>query len=349
VVLLLVFIPITWGLAAFITSSITEPIGKLAQATTELAGGNLDHRIWLPGQKANELGALAIAFNNMADQLQDTIESLERYREHLEELVVERTHELQNVNQNLQREITERKQAEAQQGKLLQELVRSNKELEEFAYVASHDMQEPLRMIASYLKLLEKHYKGQLDPEANKFITYAVDGAKRMQQLINDLLRYSRVGTQEKLFAPTDCESVLEQALTNLRLKINDHQATITYDTLPIVVADQAQLLQLFQNLLGNAIKFHGRHPPEIHVGAVKRNGDWLFSVKDNGIGIEPEDTEHIFDIFQRLHHRGEYEGTGIGLAICKKIVERHDGRIWVESKPEQGAKFLFTIPQRDS
>jgi signal transduction histidine kinase len=236
-----------------------------------------------------------------------------------------------------------------------QELARSNAELEQFAYVASHDLQEPLRMVASYLKLLKRHYQGCLDAEADEFITYAVDGAIRMEALVNDLLKYSRVDIQGNPFAPTDCTEVLKVALINLQLIIEDTGARVFYADLPTVMADEIQLIQLFQNLIGNAIKFRGDDPPEIHV-AVEYNDrkvynetdQWLFSVRDNGIGLDPQQAERIFTIFQRLHTKQEYEGTGIGLAVCKKIVERHGGRIWVESKIGKGSIFFFTIPDRE-
>ena len=234
-----------------------------------------------------------------------------------------------------------------EQKKAQEELVRSNRELEQFAYIASHDLQEPLRMVSSYLQLLERRYADRLDQDAKDFIDFAVDGARRMRQLINDLLTYSRVGTRAKQFAPTDCNEIVTQTVNNLTVAIQETDAHITCDDLPTVVADETQILQLFQNLMGNAIKFHGDRPPRIHIGVEERDGVWVFSVQDNGIGIRPRDSERIFRIFQRLHGREEYEGTGIGLAVCKKIVERHGGWIWVESEPGQGSTFTFTLPTR--
>ena len=225
------------------------------------------------------------------------------------------------------------------------ELKRSNTELEQFAYVASHDLQEPLRMISGYTSLLAKRYKGSLDQDADTFIAYAMDGANRMRSLINDLLCYSRVGTKGKDFALTDCESVLAKTLTSLQMSIQESGATVTHDLLPRVMGDSGQLAQLFQNLIGNGIKYRNRRAPEIHVSCRREGQDWLFAVKDNGIGIDPQYAERIFIIFQRLHTRQEYPGTGIGLAVCKRIVERHGGRIWVESTLGQGSTFWFTIP----
>jgi len=243
------------------------------------------------------------------------------------------------------------------------DLRRSNAELEQFAYVASHDLQEPLRMVSSYMQLLAQRYKGKLDSDADDFIGYAVDGATRMQTLINDLLTFSRVGTRGKPFEPTDCETVLEQVLTNLKMAIDESGALITHDALPTVMADESQQVQLFQNLIENAIKFRGDVVPRIHISATRGSAfvdsdsrpenmhreAWVFAVRDNGIGLEPEFFDRIFTIFQRLHSRDEYAGTGIGLAVCKKIVERHGGRIGVESEVGKGTTFFFSIPVRGS
>jgi PAS domain S-box-containing protein len=245
----------------------------------------------------------------------------------------------------LQREVRQRRRMEKKLKRIMAELKRSNDELQQFAYVASHDLQEPLRMVASYVQLLSKRYRGQLDRDADDFIGYAVDGATRMQGLINDLLAYSRVGTRGRPFEPTDLNEIFERAVTNLQAAVVETQAHIDHDPLPTLMVDRLQFTQLFQNLIGNAIKFHDDQPPRVHVAVEKKGEEYILSVSDNGIGIDPEYADRIFMIFQRLHNRSEYKGTGIGLAICKKIVERHGGRIWVESKPKQGATFYFTIP----
>jgi PAS domain S-box-containing protein len=235
-------------------------------------------------------------------------------------------------------DISARKRAE-------EELRRSNAELERFAYVASHDLQEPLRMVGNYVQLLGRRYQGKLDSDADEFIGFALDGAVRMQRLIEDLLAYSRVSSRGAEFAPTDAGLVLDRALANLRLAIEDAGALVTRDSLPVVPADQSQLEHVFLNLIGNALKFRGGQRPAVHVSAVQHDGDWQFSVRDNGIGIESQYFDRIFVIFQRLHGREQYPGTGIGLAITKRIVERHGGRIWVESQPGEGSTFFFTLP----
>ncbi len=255
-------------------------------------------------------------------------EELRKYREHLEELVEQRTAELK---------------------KMADELTRSNKDLKEFAYVVSHDLKEPLQVIKGFLMLFKKRYKDKLDEKANEIIRFTVDGAKRMQELIKDLLEYSQVGTKGKEFKPADCSLILNKAISNLKVSIEESGAVVTHDTLPTVTADAIQLSSMFQNLIGNAIKFHGSEAPMVHISTERKGDEWLFSVRDNGIGIDPKFADRIFAVFQRLHSSDEYPGTGIGLAICKKIVEHHGGRIWVESEPGKGATFYFTIPERQA
>jgi PAS domain S-box-containing protein len=244
-------------------------------------------------------------------------------------------------------DITERKQAREQLLQTMQELKRSNTELEQFAYIASHDLQEPLRAVAGMVQLLQKRYQGQLDQRADEYISLAIDGATRMQTLINDLLAYSRVERRGNPIQSIDANKSLASALRNLQISIAEQGATITNDPLPTLEADPTQLTQLFQNLIGNAIKFHGETPPQIHIAAEDLGEGWRFSVHDNGIGIEPQYFERVFLIFQRLHTRREYSGTGIGLSVCKKIVEWHGGRIWIESQIGRGSTFYFTIPHR--
>ena len=244
------------------------------------------------------------------------------------------------------RDVTERNRSEEHLVKTVGELKRSNEELQQFAYVSSHDLQEPLRMVASYTQLLAKRYKGRLDSDADEFIAFAVDGCNRMQGLIHDLLAYSRAGTDGKAFCEISAEDALQGALTNLRITIKQSGAVVSHDSLPAIETDETQLTQVFQNLVGNAIKYRSAEVPRVRVSATK-NGDneWIFSVRDNGLGIAPQYFERIFVIFQRLHGRDEFEGTGIGLAICKKVLERLGGRIWVESQPGTGSTFYFALP----
>jgi PAS domain S-box-containing protein len=251
-------------------------------------------------------------------------EELQKYKVHLEELVEARTSELVLAKEQLER---------------------SNKDLEKFAYVASHDLQEPLRMVASYTQLIARRYKGRLDSDADEFISYAVDGANRMQQLIQDLLSYSRLTRKGPTLEECDCKTTCESAVANLRQAIAESGAVVVIGSLPRVLADTRQLTQLFQNLIGNAIKYRSERIPEIRISSIPQSDGWLLSVADNGIGIEPQYFERIFEMFQRLHTRAQYSGTGIGLAICRTIAERRGGRIWVESQPGRGSTFLFTIP----
>ena len=309
-----IFLIVSIGAGWWIIQLISSFIEELRGGTEMIAQGSFGYRVG--GRRRDELGLLARSFNQMAAQLEATTVSKE---------------ELQKAHDALARRTVE--------------LARSNAELDQFASVVSHDLQEPLRMITAYVHLLKTQYGGKLDDDADEFIGYVVDGTKRMQGLIDDLLTYSRLGTRGKEFAPTDCNEVLALALLNLIAAIDESDARVTHDQLPTVLGDEFQLGQLFQNLIGNAIKYRGAKPAEIHVSCERDGEMWRFAVKDSGIGIDPQYAERIFVIFQRLHTRQEYPGTGVGLAICKKIVERHRGRIWVESEPQKGSTFYFTLP----
>ena len=256
-----------------------------------------------------------------------------------------RAQEAEAANTALAREVRVREGAEAALARQAEDLRRSNADLEQFAYVASHDLQEPLRMVASYLQLIERRYHDRLDDDGREFIDYAVDGANRMRTLINDLLAYSRVGTRGKPFVPCDLNEAFERAVANLGLAINESEAHVTKSQLPTVLGDPGQLTQLMQNLVGNAIKFRSQDVPQVRVEATQQGGEWACVVRDNGIGVAPEYADRVFLIFQRLHGRAEYEGTGIGLAICKRIVERHGGRIWLTSEPGHGTAIWWTLP----
>ena len=301
----------------FLNRMVIRPIEELRTEALRIGQGNWGHRIKV--MRADEVGQLAGAFNAMAAELQESYQELEHR-------VAERT----------------------------QELARSNAELAQFASVASHDLQEPLRMVTTYLQLLQRRYSDRLDGDAEEFIGFAIDGATRMKTLIKALLEYSRVGARSQPFAPVNCAAVLSLTLSNLEVAIQESAAIITHDPMPTVMGDQTQMIQLLQNLIGNAIKFRGERQPMVHVAAQRRAGSshgeadsWLLSVRDNGIGIDPQYSERIFQIFQRLHSRNEYPGAGIGLAVCRRIVERHGGQIWVEPTPDQGSTIYFTLPDR--
>ena len=271
--------------------------------------------------------------------------ALRRAHDELEQRVRERTAQLEDNNRRLQLEILERKAAEARLAAQAGELSRSNADLEQFAYVASHDLQEPLRMVASYTQLLERRYREVLTGEAAEFMSFIVDGALRMQRIIHDLLAFSRVGTRARDFSPTPLGEVMQQVIASLGAAIEESGASVEVQDLPTLVADRTQMELLLQNLVANAIKFRGQQPPQIRVSAQRRDAEWIIAVTDNGIGIESRFSERIFVIFQRLHTAAEYPGTGIGLAICKKVVERHGGRIWLESQAGAGSTFYFSLP----
>jgi signal transduction histidine kinase len=247
---------------------------------------------------------------------------------------------LQEKQMRLERRVDQERLA-----RTVEELARSNRDLEQFAYIASHDLQEPLRMVAAYTQLLAERYRGRLDEKADKYIDYASNGALRMQTLIRDLLAFSRVGRKGSEPKVIDCNTIVGQALKNLQSATRESGAVVSYDRLPLVRCNSFQFLQLFQNLIGNAIKFRGSEKPAIHLSAARTGSEWLFTVSDNGIGIEPECAEVIFSVFKRLHTSSEYPGNGIGLAIAKKVVEQHGGKIWVESTKGRGSNFKFTLP----
>ena len=322
---------------------VLKHVHSLVGVTQRLKRGDLSARTGVMTVDG-ELNQLAHAFDDMAESLQQRISE----RERAEMQLMEANEQLKMLNEELEQRVALR----------TSELKRSNEELEQFAYVASHDLQEPLRMVTNYMQLLEQRYGDRLDPTAHEFIGFAMDGAMRMRQLIQDLLAYSRVGSRGRPFEPVDANEILDRALLNLKVTIEESQTVICRDTLPKVMADGVQMTQLFQNLLSNALKFkkpdeppkifvHGNPVPASGPGELKDPGRSYvqFSIADNGIGISAEDHQRIFVIFQRLHTRDKYPGTGIGLSICKKIVERHGGRIWVESIPGKGTTFHFTLP----
>jgi len=324
-----------------------QPITGLEEKETWPDGHEtwaLTTKVPLRDRQAQITGTMGIS-HNITDRKRAELE-LQEYKVHLEELVEFRTKELRQTNEQLQVDIRGRKRAEEELARQAEKLASSNAELEQFAYVASHDLQEPLRMVASYTQLLARRYKGKLSAEADEFIGFAVDGATRMQQLILDLLSYSRLTTKGNTLNFMQAEAACHAALENLHASIKESNAKVTVGTLPGVFADATQLTQLFQNLIGNAIKYRNERKPEISVTAEPSGTEWVFSVRDNGIGIEPQYSERIFQMFQRLHTRAEYSGTGIGLAVCRKIVERHGGKIRVESQLGKGSTFLFTIPR---
>ncbi len=312
--LFVVAILITLAAGFLIAGSIARPLAGLTTAANRIAAGEMIDPPTL--QRRDEIGVLSTAVTRMVTSLRGMAEK----------------------ERGLRVDLAEHQRVQG-------ELRRSNEELEQFAYVASHDLQEPLRMVGSYTGLLKRRYQGKLDSEADEFIAYALGGVTRMQALINDLLTYSRAGRGDRPLEKTDSGQALARALDSLQTAIADKQAVVSQGAMPPVIANPIQLTQLFQNLIGNALKFCRDGRPEIRVAAERHGPEWVFSVQDNGIGIDPQYRDRIFLIFQRLHKRQEYEGTGIGLAICKKIVEQQDGRIWVESEPGKGSTFKFTLP----
>jgi signal transduction histidine kinase len=266
-------------------------------------------------------------------------------REQLLDVLLSAFEDLDRLNKRYLDEIHRRRQAEQALAQSAAELQRSNRDLEDFAHIVSHDLQAPLRSVISFCTLLQRRYEGQLGSDADEFIGFAIGGAQRMQTLIRDLLAFSRVGTSGNEFVTTDCQAVCNEVLANLKAEIDDSGAVVTCDALPTLQADRTQLAQLFQNLIGNAIKFRGEQRPRIHVAVRPENGQWRFSVRDNGIGIDAKYAERIFQAFRRLHAHEDYPGTGMGLAICRRIVERHGGRLEVTSTPGEGSEFWFTLP----
>jgi signal transduction histidine kinase len=326
---LLVGLVISWGLQRLVSAPILD-LAKVARQVSQ----EQNYGIRAQTKNRDEIGDLVDGFNEMLRQIERRNSELKAAQTELQKHVIE-----------LQHEVVERRRAEETLAGITIELQRSNAELEQFAYVASHDLQEPLRLITGYSQLLAKRYGGKLDDTASEYIDFAVDGAKRMQELITDLLIYSRVGTRGKPYGAADCELILATTLRSLTVAAEESSAKISHDPLPVVWGDAGQIGQLFQNLIGNSIKYRDTRVPEIHVSCQRKGDYWRFAVRDNGIGIDPCYADRVFVIFQRLHSKDEYPGTGIGLALCKKIIERHGGRIWLESQPGQGSIFYFTIP----
>ncbi len=312
-------------LAMRLGGRLIAQLRQLQEHAQALSRGQWEHAA--EPAAVRELAELSAAFNQMGAAIR------------------QRTAQLESANQQLEGEIAERQAAQESLQRAADQLTRSNQELEQFAYIASHDLQEPLRVVTGYVQLIERKYKTRLDAEADQFMDYIREGVSRMQQLITDLLSYSRLGTRGKPFGRVKVETVLEHATTNLQPLIDQNGAVVAHQALPEVQGDEMQLVQLFQNLIANAVKFHGDRRPEVSVSARPENGHWVFEVRDNGIGIERQYWDQIFVIFQRLHTRQKYPGTGIGLAVCKRIVERHGGRIWLDSQPNLGTTFYFTLP----
>ena len=333
-VALIFFILLLFGLKA------VARLSSLHEGIRIITSGNLGYRVSHQGN--DEIGQITRSFNEMSDTLQSAQIKIEEQNQKM----VVKMGELQTNRRVMLSLLEDFNDSQKLLQKKAEELSRSNQELEQFAYIASHDLQEPLRQISNFVQLLEKRYKGQLDEKADQFIAYVVEGAARMRSMIMDLLAYSRVGKKTVLPQPINLSSLLDEVLKNLNVTIKESGAVVTVDPLPSITAIPSQINQLFQNLVGNALKFNkAGETPTVHVSAEKKGSEWIFSVRDNGIGIDPKYAEKIFVLFERLHGRGEYPGTGIGLAICKKIVELHNGRIWIQSVLGQGSTFYFTLP----
>jgi signal transduction histidine kinase len=333
---------------------LAAPINELLR-TTDAVAARPDYALRARKTAEDEFGVLTARFNAMLGEIQRREAELRRSRDALEERVRERTRELSEQRTaalNMMEDEREARDAAVAAEQALQRtaasLARSNEELEQFAYVASHDLQEPLRMVGSYVQVLARRHKELFDEEAAKHMRFIVEGVLRMQRLINDLLDYSRITRREEPFRMADCEEVLAATLQDLKQSVAESGAVVTHDPLPAVLGDAVQLAQVFQNLIGNALKYRGEAAPRVHVSAERGPSEWVFAVRDNGIGIDPQFVGRLFVIFQRLHTAREYPGTGIGLAICKRIVERHGGRIWVESERGKGSTFRFTIPRHE-
>jgi signal transduction histidine kinase len=337
---------------------VMRPIRALQRAVESVAAGNLDHQIRLR-KKKDEMSELADSFNKMtlalkcsrtAERLENAERraaeaALEEQRSRLEEIVAERTRALRETNEKIEAEIAERNLAAARLDDTMDKLARSNEELQHFAYVASHDLKEPLRKIQSFATLLQLRCAAGLDAQGREFMAYMVDAANRMQRLIDDMLIFSRAGSSELVLEPTDLHALVLRVLSDISTRIAETGAEVDVGNLPTLPVHAVYLGLVFQNLIANAIKFQGDNPPRVRIAAERSGPDWKFSVKDNGIGIDPRHFSRLFLLFQRLHSRAEYPGTGIGLAVCKRIIERHGGRIWVESQVGQGATFYFTLP----
>jgi signal transduction histidine kinase len=345
------------GAAEKLMDTIREKVTEVQDEETRL----LKERLSTRGVAARRLigaifagGALSltlllIAFLFLKKEIIKRIkveEELRRHQESLEDIVAGRTRDLAVANSHLKEEIAMRERAEHELRKTMRDLAHSNKELDQFASVASHDLQSPLLTVAGFIELLAKHYKGRFDEKADNYIDHIMNGTRRMSVLIHDLYVYSRIGTKGKQFSKVSMSALLNDAVDNLKDTIDKNKAVITFDVLPEVEGDKTQLIQLFQNLIGNALKFRKKDVhPSIRISVERKQSEWVFGVHDNGIGIESRFYERIFIIFQRLSTVEEYSGTGLGLALCKKIVERHGGRIWVESQPGEGSSFYFTVP----